>query len=167
METRCNSHNNLFRRLLLLSRGPMVRTRGPGSVPRVPRVLLTGASVPSPKLLHVVATCSGPLGLLVSCLSQRPSRSACGGFWDEGRCVGRATFLPSPSSELWPCPWRRCPFVAHRAFALPGHSMYRRQCLVLVTPSPHRPEVPFGGTRLRAGFPRRGPSSYCSTCSAP
>lgn len=80
METRCNSHNNLFRRLLLLSQGPMVRTRGPGSVPRVPRVLLTGASVPSPKLLHVVATCSGPLGLLVSCLSQRPSRSACGGF---------------------------------------------------------------------------------------
>ena len=47
MDTRCNSHNKLFRRLLLLSRGPTVRTHGPGSVPRVPRVLSVGMRCPA------------------------------------------------------------------------------------------------------------------------
>lgn len=97
------AHNNLFRRLLLLSRGPMVRTRGragsPGCWP--------GPRCPNPELLHVVAACSGPLGLLVSHHGDPPAH--CGGFSRLGRCVGQATFLPSPSSELWPCPCEGTP----------------------------------------------------------
>lgn len=126
VETRCNSHNNLFRRLLLLSWGPMVRTRGAGSVPRV---LLARASCPTPSSFTSSPPAQGLWGCwFPACHGDLPA-------W--GRCVGQATFLPSPSSELWPCPWRRHPFIAHRAFALPEHSVYRRQCLVLVTPSPH------------------------------
>lgn len=62
MDTRCNSHNNFFRRLLLLSRGPTVRTHGPGSVPRVPRALLCGDAVSSPSSFTPSPPTWGPWG---------------------------------------------------------------------------------------------------------